>query len=75
MGDVGRDPDPRRPLVDRVLQLAAAVVSVDTPAQRVAGSQVSESGQPHIVARIGEAQRRSAHFRKRLARGKAELRV
>jgi hypothetical protein len=42
--------NPRRPLADCVLKLAATVVSVDAPAQPVAGSQVAGSGRTSRIA-------------------------
>src|SRR6516162_2880293 len=65
--------DARRPLVDRILELAAAVVPVDAPAQRIAYRQISQGGWPDEIAGKLHLQRRAVEFRHGLARLEAEL--
>jgi hypothetical protein len=42
-------------MTDGIPQLAAAVVSVNSSAQRVAGSQITEGSRTYFVAGVGDA--------------------
>ena len=60
-------------VADEIEKFAAAIMSVNAPAQPVACFEVVGTRATHLVSRQLEIERRPLHYRKRLARCEAEL--